>query len=219
MQDLRLAFRALFATPVVSAVAVLSLALGIGANTAIFSLVDSLLLRMLPVQEPERLMRLSTGSTAGFRPSYSYATFDALRRHGESFDGAFAYICCGKSPATIGGSTETAIGQFVSGDFFSTLGVPAILGRTLTPADDVAGGGPDGPVAVISYAFWQQRFGGATDVVGSRVTIERLPLTVVGVTPPDFLGIEVGRSVDISFPIRIQPLIFPSLRSPTIRHG
>jgi predicted permease len=196
------------ASPVVSTVAVLSLALGIGADTAIFSLVNSLLLRMLPVTDPQRLVALSTGPTSYGAP-YSYATFDQIRQHGELFEGTLAYNCCGTSPLTIGGETQTADRMWVSGDFFTTLGVPAFLGRTFTPADDVPGGGPDGPVVVISYGLWQQRFGGSTDVIGTLITVEREPVTIVGVAPPDFFGIEVGRTFDVAIPLKMEPLILP----------
>ncbi|OFW22521.1 MAG: hypothetical protein A3H97_06380 [Acidobacteria bacterium RIFCSPLOWO2_02_FULL_65_29] len=209
MQDLRLAFRALRATPVVTAVAVLSLALGIGANTAIFSLVASLLLRPLPVAEPERLVTLASGSAFPEAP-YSYATFDQIRRHTELFDGALASSLLGRESLTIGGETERVESLFVSGDFFTTLGVPALLGRTLVPADDVAGGGLDGPVAMISYRLWQSRLGGAASVIGTPLTIGRVPVTIVGVTPPEFFGLEVGRAFDIALPVKIQPLIEPA---------
>jgi hypothetical protein len=102
MQDLRLAIRALLATPIVSVVAALSLALGIGANTAIFSLVNSLLLRSLPVADPQRLVGLSTGRAAGVEPTFSYATFDQIRQRGQAFDGALAYSCCDKATLTFG---------------------------------------------------------------------------------------------------------------------
>src|SRR5471030_849050 len=124
MQDLRLAFRALRATPVVTAVAVLSLALGIGANTAIFSLVNSLILRTLSVSHPDRLVILSGRRSGGVRPAFSYKTFDQIRRHGQAFDGALAYSNPGgKSPMTIAGEPVLVDGFFASGDFFSTLGV------------------------------------------------------------------------------------------------
>jgi predicted permease len=212
MQDLRLALRTLRASPIVTAVAVLSLALGIGANTAIFSLVNSLLLRSLPVADPQRLVAVSTGRAAGFRPSYSYATFDQIRQHGQAFDGALAYsICCGKVTLTIGGDTQPVDGFFVSGDFFSTLGVTAAAGRLLTPADDVSGGGANGPAAVISYRLWQERFGGAAGVIGAPVTIQRVPVTIVGVTPPGFLGIEIGRAFDVALPIKTEPQVHSSI--------
>jgi putative ABC transport system permease protein len=212
MQDLRLAFRALRATPIVTAVAVLSLALGIGANTAIFSLVNSLILRTLPVADPQRLVILSGPRNSGVRPAFSYATFDQIRRHGPAFDGALAYSnCCGQATLMIRGESQPVDRFFVSGDFFGTLGVSPLIGRLLTPADDVPGGGPGGPAAVISYKLWQERFGGAVSVIGAPVTLERVAVVIVGVTPPDFLGIEVGRTFDVLLPIRTEPLIHPAI--------
>jgi putative ABC transport system permease protein len=205
MQDLRLAFRALCATPIVTVVAALSLTLGIGANTAIFSLVNSLLLRPLPVKEPERLVMLSTGHDRN-DSQFSYALFEQVR-HLEQFDGAVAWNAGGT--LTLGGGADTVpvVDQFVSGEYFSTLGVRAVIGRTLTPADDVPGGGPDGLVAMISYRLWQTRFGGTANIVGARITLERTPVTVVGVIPPEFFGLIVGRTFDVALPIRQQPLL------------
>ena len=212
MQDLRLAVRALVSTPVVTAVAMLSLALGIGANTAIFSLVNSLILRTLPVAEPQRLVILSGRRNGDARPAFSYATFDQIRRHGQGFDRALAFSdCCEQATLRFGGEARPVDGFFVSGDFFGTLGVSALVGRVLTPVDDVPGGGPSGPAAVISYALWQERFGGAVSVIGAPVTLERVAVTIVGVTPPEFLGIEVGRPFDLILPIKTEPLILPSI--------
>jgi putative ABC transport system permease protein len=207
-QDGRLALRTLFTNRLVSTVAILSLALGIGANTAIFSLVNSLLLRTLPVADPERLVTVSSDPT-GFRVNYSYATFDQIRQHGQAFDGALASDVGGDFLA-ISGEAQSVYSDFVSGDFFSTLGVLALLGRTFTPSDDVAGGGPDGPVAVISYRLWQRRFGGAAGIVGRSLTIEHVPVTIVGVVPPTFLGVDVGQAYDLFLPIKTEPLIFPN---------
>ena len=202
MQDLRLAVRALRATPVVTAIAVLSLALGIGANTAIFSLVDSLILRPLPVAEPQRLAILAGRRDGGNRPSYSYATFDQIRRHAVAFDGAAAYSNSGgKGTVTLGGEQLQVDRFFVSGDFFETLGLSPVAGRLLTPRDDLAGGER---VAVMSDAMWRQRFGGAASAIGSTVMFDRQPLTLVGVAPPGFLGIEVGRRFDLILPIRLE---------------
>jgi putative ABC transport system permease protein len=209
MQDLRLAIRVLRATPIVTAVAILSLTLGIGANTAIFSLVNSLLLRMLPIEEPQRLVTVSERSPLSYLPVYSYRVFDQIRQHGSSFDGALAYWA-DKSNLTIGGETQTVDRLLVSGDFFGTLGVPALLGRTLTPADDVPGGGANGPVVVISYKLWRQRLGGVAGVVGTSLMIEQIPVTIVGVTRPEFFGVEVGRTFDIALPIRTLSVISPN---------
>ena len=208
MLDLRLGIRALRATPVVTAVAVLSLVLGIGANTAIFSLVNGLLLRPLPVKDPHRLVMVSTGSE--MTTQFGYATFEQIRRHGEAFDGALAWSLGGKSMLTYGDATETVEHHFVSGDYFSTLGVRPLLGRSITVADDVDGGGPDGPVIVISYGLWQRRFGGAASVVGAKVIVDRSPATIVGVAPSDFFGPVVGSGFDIAVPIKVQPLVQPA---------
>jgi hypothetical protein len=122
MQNLRLAVRTLRASPVVTVVAVVSLALGIGANTAIFSLVSSLLLRSLPVADPERLAMVSTSASSGGRQQYSYATFDQIRGHADIFDGALAYTdCCGTAILNLGSENQSADRQFVSGDFFTHI--------------------------------------------------------------------------------------------------
>jgi len=177
-----------------------------GANTAVFSIVNSLLLRPLPVRDAGRLAIVSSGASPGLE-QYGYATFDAIRRNGRAFDGALAWAGLGKMSLTHDASSEVVYDGFVSGDYFTTLGVPALAGRTFTMADDQPGGGPQGPVAVISYALWQRSFGGARDVVGRTVTIEKTPVTIVGVTPPTFFGVEVGRTVDVALPIRTFGLI------------
>jgi predicted permease len=200
-QDFRFAVRALRTTPVITTVAALSLAFGMGANTAIFSLVNSLILRSLPVAAPERLALMSTASVTTYRPAYTYATFDQIRQR-HLFDGVGAYTtCCSQSTITIAGATESVFRQFFSGDFFETLGVHAHLGRLLAPADDVTGGGPDGQVVVISHRLWQRRFDGAPGIIGRPLKIDHASLTIIGVLPPDFLGMEVGRAFDIALPL------------------
>jgi predicted permease len=208
MQDLRLAVRALRATPIVTAVAILSLSLGIGANTAIFSLVNCLVLRPLPVTEPQRLAAVSAGF--GEPDGYSYSVLDQIRRYGGAFDGVLAWSLGGKSVLGFNGGSETVEHQFVSGDYFSTLGVRPLIGRAIGPADDVEGGGPDGPVVMISHGLWQRRFGGSADIVGKRIRVDRTTATIVGVTPPGFFGLVVGREFDITLPIRDQPLVQPA---------
>jgi putative ABC transport system permease protein len=206
MQDVRYGYRTLKSTPVVTAVAVLSLALGIGANTAIFSVLDTLLLRSLPVEAPRQLAIL--GNETGRRPHWTNPIWEQIRDRGElfddasndTFDGAFAVSSTRFNLATRGES-EFVDGLWASGNTFDVLGVPAMLGRTFTARDDQPGGGPDGPVAVISYGFWQRRFGGAADVIGRSLTVERVPYTIVGVTPPGFFGVDVGRTFDIAAPI------------------
>ena len=208
--DVRLALRLLVASPVLSAVAIASLALGIGANTAIFSLVNSLLIRTLPVAEPERLVTLSTEAarTQVSTTAWNYALWeDTRRRAPQMFDGAVAWSDERLNLSTTGGEVRAVDGVYVSGDFFSTLGVPALIGRTFTARDDVRGGGPDGPVAVISYGMWQRRFGGDANVIGTSLVIERTPFTIIGVTPPEFFGAEVGRSFDVAVPINAHRVI------------
>ena len=204
MQDLRDAFRALKSTPIVTIVAILSLALGIGANTAIFSILDSLLLRSLPVEEPQRLVMLADGS--GRRTWWTNPIWEQVRERQALFDGACAWSTARFNLAQ-GGQTELVDGLWASGRVFEVLGVRAMLGRTFTEADDRRGGGPDGPVAVISYGFWQRRFDGAADVIGRSLTVERVPFTIIGVAPPQFFGAEVGRTFDVAIPIGTEPLI------------
>ena len=204
VHDLRLAVRALRATPVVSLVAALSLALGIGANTAIFSLVNSLLLRALPVREPSRLALITDDSGRGIN-SWTNPIWEQIRSRPDLYDGAFAWSTT-RFNLSAGGETQFVDGIWASGGIFDTLGVPLMLGRPFTAADDVRGGGPDGPVAVISHAFWQRRFGGAADAIGQRLLIERVAVTIIGVTGPDFFGPDVGRAFDVAVPIGIEPL-------------
>ena len=203
MHDLRDAIRALRATPVVTAVAILSLALGIGANTAIFSILDSLLLKSLPVKDPHELALLAIGPT---RISWTNPQWEQIRQHEHLVDGAFVYSTTRFNTAQ-GGQSEMVDGLWASGRYFASLGVEPVLGRTFTDADDRRGGGPDGPVAVIGYNFWQRRFGGAADVVGRSLTVERVTYTIIGVTPPDFLGVEVGYTFDVALPLGTEPLV------------
>jgi putative ABC transport system permease protein len=204
MSDVRDAVRSLRSTPIVSIVAILSLALGIGANTAIFSILDSLLLRTLPVTAPEQLVIVS--DDRGRPRSLTNPIWEQMRSHEGLFGGAFA-AASSRFNLAQGGPTELVDGIWASGRMFEVLGVPAILGRTFTTADDRRGGGPNGPVAVISYAFWQRRFGGAGDVIGRSLVVERVPFTIIGVTPPQFFGVDVGRSFDVAIPIGTEPLI------------
>ena len=196
MHDLRLALRSLRATPVVSVVAALSLALGIGANTAIFSLVNSLMLRALPVKQPQQLALITDDTSRGIN-SWTNPIWEQIRQRREVFDGAFAWSTS-RFNLSAGGETQFVDGIWASGRMFETLGVPAMLGRTFTDADDARGGGPDGPVAVISYAFWHRHFGGAANAIGRTLNVERVPYTIVGVTPADFFGPDVGRAFDVA---------------------
>jgi predicted permease len=206
--DFRAGARILRSTPLVASVAVVSLALSTGATTAIVSILNGLLVRNLPISAPERLGVVSTAPDAnrGRTPGWTYATWKAIQRHASMFDG-LAALAGARFTTTPGGDAAVAEGIYASGDFFDTLGVPPLLGRTLTAADDMEGGGADGPVAVISYNFWQRQLGASPAVIGQRLTLDRVPFTIVGVTPPAFLGVEVGRSFDVAVPLATEPLI------------
>jgi predicted permease len=203
-QAIRDAFRSLKAAPIVTSVAILSLALGIGANTAMFSILDTLVLRSLPVKDPDRLAMV--GDTRSGRTSWTNPIWEAIRDRQDLVDGSFAWSSTRFNLAQ-GGQTEFVDGVWTSGRYFDVLGVTPLLGRTWKASDDARGGGPDGAVAVISYGFWQRRFGGAVDAIGSSITIERVPFTIVGITPPGFFGIDVGRKFDVAIPIGTEPLI------------
>jgi putative ABC transport system permease protein len=208
-QDLRLGLRSLGATPLTTSVAILSLALAIGANTAIFSIVNSLLLRSLPVRDPARLVHVTdsvlreTGETR--IRAWSNPVWEQIQTRADLFEAASAWSFVRFNLAA-GGESRLVDGLWADGGFFDTLGVTAILGRTFSHADDQRGGGPSGPVTVISYAYWQRQFGGALDVIGRSIPLNGVPFTVVGVTPPDFFGLEVGRTFDVIVPLRTAAL-------------
>ena len=217
-QDVRLALRLVRRSPGFAAIIVFTLALGIGANAAIFGVVNGLLLRPLPVADPHRLVTISSdaaiarGYPAGF--GWTFAMWKELQPHVDLFDGTLAW-----TPARFdlapSGERQLVEGLFASGGYFATLGVPAVLGRTFTAADDRPGGGAEGPVAVISYGLWQRRFGGAAGVVGGPLVVDGVTVTIVGVTPPGFFGADVGRAFDVALPLETEPLIRgnrPSLR-------
>ena len=202
--------RSLRSSPVVTAIAVLSLALGIGANTAVFSVINGLLLRPLPVSDPERLVTVSSDFALrhGFKAGagISYGMWRQLEERLDAFEDGFAWSSA-SFDLSEGGELQPAPALIVSGGFFTTLGVRPLLGRPLTRADDVRGGGPDGPVVVISHRLWQRRFGGTPDVIGTPLLVDRVPCTIVGVTAPEFFGIEVGQPFDLVVPLGIDPLI------------
>jgi predicted permease len=197
--DVRDAWRSLRATPVVTAIAVLSLALGIGANTALFSILNTLVLKQLPVREPARLALLDGDE-------WTNPIWEEIRsRDTQIADGAFAWSGT-RFDLAESGDADMVDGAWVSGRMFEILGIPAVRGRTISPADDVRGGGPDGAVAIISYRLWQRRFGGSESVIGQEIFVERVPFTIVGVMLDGFSGPEVGRGMDVAVPIGAEPL-------------
>ena len=197
--DLRYALRALRASPGFTFVAILSLALGIGANTAIFSVTNALVLKSLPVSHPEELVRITIGSR-GADPNT--ALWEQVRDRSTVFSGALAYAGTQFNIAT-GGEARRISGAWVSGDFFNVLGVPPVAGRTLARADDY----PGCPgVATVSGGFAAREFGAAPSAVGKTLSVEGHPFTIVGVTSPGFFGIDVGRAVDVYAPVCAQTI-------------
>jgi putative ABC transport system permease protein len=212
-QDVRLALRLMRRSPGFAAVIVCTLALGIGANAAIFGVVNGLLLRPLPVADPYRLVTISSdaaiarGYTAGM--GWTFAMWEELQPHVDLFDGALAWTPV-RFDLAPSGERQLVDGLFASGGYFATLGIPAILGRTFTAADDRPGGGAEGPVAVISYNFWQRFFGGTAGIIGGPLVVDGVTVTIVGVTPPEFSGVDVGRAFDVTLPLGTEPLIHGS---------
>ena len=209
MNDLKFAFRQLLKNPGFTTVAVLTLALGIGANTAIFTVINTLLLRPLPVEKPEQLVLLPNVGSKGRDEVFSYPLYRELRDGTHSLSGLFAAGGPGRQRILAGApgdvEAEPIIGQAVSGNFFSVLGVSALIGRTLTADDDQAGN-PQ-PVAVISHGFWQRRFGADPSIVGKAISLDGVPFTIVGVTPPSFFGFQVGASPDLWWPMQMVPQV------------
>lgn len=224
LQDLRYGAQMLVKYPAFTAVAVLTLALGVGANTALFSVVDAVLLKKLAVKDPDRLVLLkaswdrekfgpggfdgsnrrdpATGLTVG--TSFPLQTLNRLRQEKGAVSEVFAFAPLNVNLNT-GGQAEVVNGQVVSGNYYSALGVPALIGRTITEADDNAGAAP---VVVLSHRFWSNRFGSDASVVGKQVNINNVAFTIAGVTPQDFSGTyQVGTSQDVSIPLAWEPQI------------
>jgi predicted permease len=209
-RDLHLAFRQLRQAPIVSGVALLSLALGIGANVAIFSLVNALILKSLPVHEPERLVLIGRADRQNpTGPSNSSATnpqFEFIRDNQDIFSGVAA-TGFARFNLSAAGEARNVPGFYVNGRYLDTLGVTPVIGRGFTDADDTRGGGPDGPVAILSYGFWQRQYGGDPTVLGQAVALDGHPFTIVGVTPRDFFGIRVGYTFDVMIPLANEAII------------
>ncbi len=214
LQDLRYSLRSFRKAPVFTAVAVLSLALGIGANTAIFSLVDQLILRLLPVRDPQQLVLLAGvgrhyGGNNGIN-ALSYPMYQDLRDRNQVFNGM---MCRYRFfPAiSAGGETENVLGELVSGNYFPLLGVGASAGRVFTAADDLHAG--QHPYAVLSYAYWKTRFAGDPAVLGQTLRVNNYPLTIAGVAQPGFDGMEPGLPVQVFVPIAMAQNVRPGFDS------
>jgi predicted permease len=210
-QDLRYGARLLRLNPGFTAVALISLALGIGANTAIFQLVNSVRLRTLPVKDPQQLASVEildrqwgSGNFSGRFSNLTNPLWEQIRDHQQAFSGVFAW---GHDEFNLaeGGEVHFAQGIWVSGEFFQVLGVQPLLGRVLTPEDDQRGCASPG--AVLSHAFWQRHFGGDPSAVGAKLSLNRHPFEIIGVTRPDFFGVEVGHRFDVAIPLCADPIL------------
>jgi predicted permease len=216
VQDLRYGFRTLRHSPAFTAVAVLSLALGIGANTAIFSLIDAVMLRKLPVKNPDGLYIIGDPAAVGslsygsqHTENFSYPTYKHLMERSRIFAGMYASSNAGRIDLSIGGKPDATPvhGRLVSGSYFPLLGVNAQIGRILTTEDDKVPGAH--PVAVISDGFWQRKFAATPNILGQTIGLNGRIYTIIGVTPPEFRGEIVGQSQDFWVPIAMQAQIMP----------
>jgi predicted permease len=217
LQDVRYGFRTMRHSPGLTVVAVLSLALGIGANTAIFSLMNAVMLRDLPVRDPGQLVLLGTGRSAGSTDDfartdlYSYPFYRELRQKNRVFSATSAVLSLtfNKMHGEVGGGSnlEPMDVQLVSGTYFSMLGVRPALGRAFTQADDEPAGAH--PVAVVSYSWWKRRFARDPFILGKTVTLGSTVYAIIGVTPPDFFGTTVGQSPDLWIPLSMEKQVSP----------
>jgi len=224
-QDLRYGLRLMWKAPGFTAIAVLSLALGIGANTALFSLVDAVLLKTLPVKEPERLVQFNWQAGRAFRTtgmrgifvgglppgrrggsSFQYRLFEKMREQDGAISDLFAFASLGDLNVQVEGQAETAKGQVVSGGYFAGLGLQqAAHGRMIMESDDDPAATP---VAMLNYRYWQSRFGADPSVIGRQINLNKVTFTIIGVTPPAFTStMQVGQRPDITVPIAFEPVL------------
>lgn len=213
-QDLPYAVRVLRKSPGFTAAAVATLALGIGANSAIFTVIDAVMLRALPVPDPQRLVfvgdegRVHAWSNGTPRTDvFSFPLYREVRDHNEVFSSLSATARVDDLTIAIDGAPEDITGRMVTGDYFETLGVRPWLGRTFTAAEDRMPGAD--PYVVVSYAYWQRRFAGDPSVIGRTVRLKHYPFTIIGIAPPEFFGEVVGDRPDIWAPMMMEPELMP----------
>jgi predicted permease len=217
LQDLRYGLRQMRRAPAFTATILLILALGIGAVTAVFSLINAALIRMLPVQNPERLVQFKTISPSfPVNDAFSYPTYKALRTQTPVLDGALAFRRLHNVDFEVDGRSSLAEGQVVSGNYFSLLGVRAALGRTLQSADESVAG--QNAVAVISYDYWRSRFALDPGIVGKKILLNNAAFTVIGVTEPEFDGLQPGAHIDVSVPLTTELLVNPGFAAAGTRY-
>jgi len=206
IKDIRYAARNLVSRPGFTLIAVITLAIGIGANTAVFTIVNALLFRPRPVAQPERLVELYSGHASDPYQASSYPDFLVFRDQPEIFSGLAAYRI---EQFKLGGGAEVeqVFGEVVSGNYFELLGVTAIKGRTFLPEEDQTSG--THPVAVISHGFWQRRFNSDPAVIGQRITLNHQSLTVIGIAPPQYTGMIRGLAIEVWVPLMMVPQLVP----------
>src|SRR5689334_6637796 len=223
-QDIRYGLRMIWKAPGFTAIAILSLALGIGANTALFSVVDAMLLKMLPVKEPERLVLFKSSAPSEFsvgsyngntsddpqtrmrnRTSFAYQSYRRMREQQGPLSDVFAFGGVGLN-VNADGQADVARGQAVSGNYYTALGVQPAIGRLLTDDDDKAGATP---VAVLSHRYWLKRFSGDPAVVGKQINLNNVGFTVIGVSAEGFDGtMGVGTTQDVTLPVSLEPQLY-----------
>jgi predicted permease len=216
LQDIRYGLRVLRISPGFTCVAILTLALGIGANTAIYTLIDAVMLRMLPVKNPQELVSLNLAGSldtqfprdvdGDFSTEFPYPTFVQMREHNQVLSALFAFKDTGRLSVLVNGNAEIVHGQLVTSNYFSALGVRAALGRDFAPDEDAARAEP---VAIVSYGYWQSRFGGEASVLGRQILVNGAPVTIIGVAAPEFFGLQAGSAVDLYMTMTMQPQILP----------
>ena len=216
-QDLRYGLRMLRNNLGFTAIAVLSLALGIGANTAIFTLIDAVMLRMLPVKNPQQLVSLKLAPDTQFPREapdgdrsivFPYPAFVQMREHNQVLSALFAFMDTGPVSVLVNGNADIAHGQLVTSNYFSALGVRTALGRDFVPEDDAPGAES---VAIISYGYWQSHFGGEASAIGRQILVNGAPVTIIGVAAPEFFGLQPGSAVGLYMPMAMQPQIVPNV--------
>ena len=205
-QDLRYAVRTLKKSPIFAATTVLSLAIGIGATTSLFTLIDTVMWKLLPVSNPERLLVLTQRGPTTTSSGFNYQQYETFRDHTPALEyAAYARVLLNVS---IDGQVEPTVdGQLVTGSYFPLLGVRPALGRLFGPDDDRAVLGH--PLVILSHPYWMRRFGGDDSAIGRTLVVSGTPFTIVGVTPAEFFGTEVGTAPRLFLPMMMQPAVMP----------
>jgi putative ABC transport system permease protein len=198
LKEIQYSVRTFARTPLLAAAILLSLALGIGANTAVFSLVDALMFRALPVRDPSTLLQVLHSGDGGSFDSSTYGLYAHLKQHAKTVAGLLQ-VNATTLKVVIDGHADVVPGQQVTGDYFNVLGVEPLFGTVIQPTDER--GSARNHVAVLSHGYWVRRFGSRPDVLGRMITIDQIPHTIVGVTRPEFFGLQAGRRVDVTVPI------------------